>query len=241
MKKQLTLCIDAGHGSDTRKNTGGKYSPITDMDEYEFNKAVAKHLMLLCDNLGIKYINVSPEDTDTPLQVRTMRANNFYRQHKDTMCVYVSLHANAGGGTGTEIWAIHNATKETKALVGAVLESICTKTGQRNRGVKLGYVTNPGADFHVNRETDMVSMLIEYGFMDSKDDCYKLLDDKFRQQCAEATLQGICKHYGIRLLPKPDPPKPEDTTNYKKLFEKEKARTAYLQGQIAAIKTIVEQ
>ena len=197
---KLALCIDPGHSPDTKATTGGKYSVITGMEEYYFNRAVADYLIDLCDKHGVDYIDVAPVGQDSPLYKRTKIANEYYKDISDNVhCVYVSIHANAGGGVGCEIWLHSRSLSSTINLGNSVLESICGVTGQKNRGIKKGFVTNPNADFHVNRETTMSSMLIEYGFMDNKLDCYKLLDEDFRKKCALSTLQGLANNYNIKL------------------------------------------
>lgn len=236
----MCLCIDPGHGSDTKEKTGGKFSPITGMEEYEFNKGVAQYLMDLCDSVGIEYVNVSPENTDTPLYTRTQRANQYYSNTRIRPCVYVSIHANAGGGTGAEVWVHSRSIPSTISLADCVLKEICSTTGQRNRGVKKGFVSNPNADFHVNRETNMVSMLVEYGFMDSNEDCDKLLDESFRKQCAVATLQGLLKAYGKEIPDFDIPSTPDkDDSKYKKLYEQEKLRADKAEATLEQIRKLL--
>lgn len=72
---------------------------------------------------------------------------------------YVSIHLNAGGGYGTEVY-----TYQGKELSEArnVLNNICS-LGYRNRGIK-------GANLYVINHTKMPAMLIECCFIDSNDD-----------------------------------------------------------------------
>lgn len=73
--------------------------------------------------------------------------------------LYVSIHLNAGGGHGTEVY-----TYQGKELSEArnVLNNICN-LGYRNRGIK-------GANLYVINHTKMPAMLIECCFIDSNDD-----------------------------------------------------------------------
>ena len=73
--------------------------------------------------------------------------------------LYVSIHLNAGGGNGTEVY-----TYQGKELSAArnVLNNICS-LGYRNRGIK-------GANLYVINHTKMPAILIECCFIDSNDD-----------------------------------------------------------------------
>lgn len=217
--KQLAIIIDCGHDCTTKKKQGGKYSPITGMEEYVFNNGVGKYLERLCEINKIPFINVSEGNTqrEVTLNERTYKANEYKKQHSDYNCVYVSIHANAGGGTGSEIWVHSKSIPNTVNLAKSTLGALCTSTAQTNRGVKYGYVTNPNYNFHVNRETDMVSMLVECGFMDSIADCYKLLDDKFREKCAVGIFKGITSFFNVETSVET-----VENTDYKQLYERYK-------------------
>ncbi|HAN44112.1 MAG TPA: hypothetical protein DCP97_01840, partial [Ruminococcaceae bacterium] len=196
MSKVIALCLDAGHGS----NTPGRQSPFTGMKENEFNKAVVGYIKEYCNCNNMIFTDVSPEPTDIPLTTRTSRANSWYddlkAKYSDLYCLYLSCHANAGGGTGTEIWVHHAAETETVKVAQSVLNEIVS-LGLKNRGIKKGFIGNATADYAINRDTNMTSMLIEYAFFDTKSDASLLIDDNFRRQCAKATVKGICNYLGI--------------------------------------------
>ena len=68
-------------------------------------KGIAKRL----DALGIPNVILVPEDSDISLKERCNRANKIYAQNKNIMLV--SVHANAGGGTGFECFTSKGVTK----------------------------------------------------------------------------------------------------------------------------------
>ena len=72
---------------------------------------------------------------------------------------YVSIHLNAGGGHGTEVYTYQGRELSTARNV---LNNICN-LGYRNRGIK-------GANLYVINHTKMPAMLIECCFIDSNDD-----------------------------------------------------------------------
>lgn len=198
MKEVLALILDDGHGTETP----GKRSNITGMKENEFNNATMQEMIKLCELNSILHFEVAPTDKDTPLSERTTAANKWYKElvtkygKENVICVYVAIHANAGGGTGVEVWAHSNANATTIALATKICAEIA-ELGLKNRGVKKGYPNAPKSNFAVNRDTDMTSVLIEHAFMDTKADAALLDSDKFRKDCAIADITAIMEYYGM--------------------------------------------
>lgn len=190
----MKIMLDAGHGY----NTSGKRSP-DGMREYEFNRAVAAYAKGLLDG----YQNVSvyfahSDQTDIPLQQRTNSANNL------NVDIYVSIHANASGGTWSDARGIETFVYVTRppgalALATKIQNQLITRTGLRNRGVKT-------ADFHVLRETNMDAVLIECGFMTNQEEIKLLRSESYRRTCAEAIVAALAEHFGLVKIPAPAPP-----------------------------------
>lgn len=93
-----------------------------------------------------------------------------------TLDVFVSIHFNAGGGRGVEVYT-YEGRQYADAV--AVCENI-EKLGFRNRGVKAG------TGFYVIRKTKAKSMLIEVCFVDTKSDV-----DLYKEVGVEAIAQAI--------------------------------------------------
>ena len=96
---------------------------------------------------------------------------------------FISIHANAGGGTGSEVWVHPNTSQENKNKANQV----CNKLeilGFKKRGVK----TSVGL-YELNR-TNNKAMIIELFFLDNKNDC-----DKYKaigpQRIAKAIVEGL--------------------------------------------------
>lgn len=94
----MIILLDNGHGY----NTEGKRSPIwgdgTQLLEYEFNRDVVRRIKTKLDLFGIENVVLVPESYDVSLGERCRRANSIYDNRKDA--ILISIHANAGGGTG---------------------------------------------------------------------------------------------------------------------------------------------
>ena len=89
------IILDNGHGVDTP----GKRSPFEPvLYEYEFNRDIVKRISAKLNSLNISNIILTPEDEDISLSTRVKRANEIYASHPDA--ILISIHANAGKGTG---------------------------------------------------------------------------------------------------------------------------------------------
>lgn len=183
-----TVAIDNGHGL----NTPGKRTPIMldgrVIKEWQFNYPTAKKLGELLKYNGFNIIYVSDTEEDTPLSIRTKKANDAKAD------AYVSIHFNAYQGVwgdhgGIETYHYHNSTKG-KQLADLIQEELIKETGLRDRGVK-------SANYQVLRETNMVSVLAECGFMDNLDEAMLMLDESYQLKCARAIAKGVCRYFGV--------------------------------------------
>lgn len=102
-------------------------------------------------------------------------------EHKDAD-LFVSVHFNAGGGTGTECYTYKG--KQTAQAVGVCEE--LNNYGFRNRGVK------DGSALYVISKTKMPALLVEVCFVDNKKDC-DLYESVTVNKVAQAITRGILK------------------------------------------------
>lgn len=96
--------------------------------------------------------------------------------------LFVSVHFNAGGGTGTECYTYKG--KKTAQAVGVCEE--LSKYGFRNRGVK------DGSPLYVISKTKMPALLVEVCFVDNEKDCH-LYESVTVNRVAQAITRGILK------------------------------------------------
>lgn len=203
---KLVVIRDGGHGY----FTPGKRPFDDSMREAHFNYAVAE---LLNEKLG-NFENVEVHTVyditgkeDTPLSVRTKRANDIYKKYEAEIkagtvkIVYISIHANAAGTTwnaarGFETYIHPNASEETKELQAAIHYAILAYTKQQDRGMKK-------ANFQVLRETKMEALLIEAAFMTNKEDLALLKSVSFRNIVAQGIVNGLVRKYGLKVKPQP--------------------------------------
>ncbi|MED3728515.1 N-acetylmuramoyl-L-alanine amidase [Priestia filamentosa] len=120
--------------------------------------------------------------------------------------LFVSVHINAGGGTGFESYTYPGMTGATKRLQQSLHEEILLTMKA------FGQVSDRGqkeANLAVVRETSMPAVLTENLFIDRREDVEKLKQPNFIQAVGEAHGRGIATFCGQSMV-KVDP------SNYKK-------------------------
>ena len=114
--------------------------------------------------------------------------------------LFVSIHCNAGGGTGTETYYFQGSAKG-ETLAACIQRQIVNSLHVVNRGVKTKIYGSDGKpyDIYVLKYTDMPAVLVETAFIDNANDA-KLLRDR-QDDFARAIARGISDFYAF---PKPD-------------------------------------
>lgn len=208
------VILDAGHA----KTTPGKRSPDSKLLEWEFNNDMQYRVKKRLEAHGIivYLVNPNPEKgSEVSLNARCVRANNYWKEKgKPSNCLFASLHSNAAGGgwssaRGVETFTTNGCSSKSTNAAKCVNDQIYNDVKAidsefKNRGCKK-------ASYYVIRNTDCPAILIEYEFYSNKDGVNLLLNK--RNVLAEATVKGICKHFGITYKPETsigttNPPKP---------------------------------
>lgn len=97
-----------------------------------------------------------------------------------TVDLDISIHLNAGGGTGTEV-LYYSGSSEGKNMAAKVSEKVASAFGWKNRGAKAR------SDLYVLNSTKAVAILVECCFVDSQADASKWSADK----CAKAIVEAV--------------------------------------------------
>ena len=191
MTSSKFIIIDAGHGN----NSPGKRSPIwkdgKQLFEWEFNRDIATRIAHKLGAAGVRNRLLVTEKEDIQLSERCRRVNNICRIHGKDNCILISIHANAGGGTGFEVFT---SPGNTKADEYATIMLDTLKYSFPKEKIRTDYSDGDAdkeARFYMLQKSQCPAILTENLFMDNEKDCRKLMDDNFREQIADAHVRAI--------------------------------------------------
>lgn len=111
----------------------------------------------------------------------------------------VSIHLNAGGGTGVEVWCYDSKTADIAAKIAG---NVSNALGIRNRGVKYSQ------GLYVLRNTKSPALLVECCFVDSQNDADKWDTDKCGDGIASAIIGQLVQGADSKPQSAPSAPKP---------------------------------
>lgn len=164
----MRVLLDNGHGglingvyqTSGKQKNWGKDGIIY---EGEFNRAIVNGIIEELTKLRIAYVNIAPEIRDVTLETRVRRANKYPVRSS----FYLSVHCNAGGGNGTEIFTSPGNTKSDR--IATIFGHSFKKEFPKER-LRTDYSDgdlDKEARFYVLRKTKMPAILTENFFMDN--------------------------------------------------------------------------
>ncbi|WP_078551202.1 N-acetylmuramoyl-L-alanine amidase [Bacillus alkalicellulosilyticus] len=178
------IFIDPGHGGSDSGAVG--------------NGLQEKHLTLdissrIRDMLLNEYENVEvsmsrTNDVSVSLSERASQANQWQADY------FISIHVNAGGGTGFESYIHTSQASRTVQLQRLMHSAIINETNVRDRGRKT-------ANFAVLRETSMPAILTENLFIDNPNDADLLSSSSFLNKIARGHVNGIVQAFNLQQKP----------------------------------------
>lgn len=170
-----TVVIDAGHGG---KDPGASGNGII---EKSLALSLSKLAQKMLEDAGVNVIMTRETDEYLTLNERSQKAN---RSNAD---LFLSIHGNAFNGSVSGIetyWHDKYAASESKRLAENIQREVIRKTNARDRGVKKG-------NFHVVRETQIPSALLEVGFVDHPGEAEKLKQEGYQKSLIQGVVDGI--------------------------------------------------
>ncbi len=139
--------------------------------EGEFNRSIVNGLVQELTFLKIPYVNIAPEYWDVSLKTRVERANEY----SGIPSFYLSIHSNAGGGKGSEIFSSIGETRSDKiaTIFGQEYKTIFPNTVLRT-DFSDGDLDKE-KNFYVLAKTKMPAILTENFFMDNLEEFESIL------------------------------------------------------------------
>ena len=207
------LLIDAGHNFSSF-NTG---AAANGLQEHEITFDVSQQLaQLLANDFDIRLTRPTLQtnlgrDNASAINARWQMANEWRAD------AFISIHTNAGGGTGAETFFFRDNTERSRrseSFARNVNDIYAADMGLRNRGVKPDTQTAVGA-IGVLRHTQMPAVLVELAFIDSPppNPDVEILRNR-RAEMASALARGIRQHFGVTTTTPAAPVPPKTTVRF---------------------------
>jgi len=148
----MKIAIAGGH---SRKAQGA----VGYLNEYECDRAYVAQLIPALQAVGHTVINCSNEkdNQNSELSEEVRIANSSGAD------LFLAVHFNAGGGTGTEVW-YYDGDDSARKLAAQMSVNVASALGLRDRGAK------GTRDLYVLRNTKMKAVLLEVCFVDTEAD-----------------------------------------------------------------------
>lgn len=147
----MRIAIAGGHSAIARGASGY-------LDEYECDRAFVARLVDAFDAQGWHVTDCSNEEPDVSAELR----EECRIANASGADLFIAVHFNAGGGTGTEVWHYPYSIAETCAR--EVSRELASALGLPNRGARST------TGLYVLNRTEMPAILIEVCFVDTEAD-----------------------------------------------------------------------
>lgn len=187
----MEILLDAGHG----RNTPGKRSPVwsdgSQLFEWNFNRDIVQRISKELEAHGITPFIVTPEDADISLAERVRRVNAYVAKSKEP-CLLISIHANAGGGTGWEAWTSPGKTKSDEYV--REFYRAAHATLPKHFPIRAGTydgLTGKESKFYILIHTKCPTTLTENLFMDKEIDCKYMMTEKGKEAIVNIHVKAI--------------------------------------------------
>lgn len=178
----VRIVLDAGHGGHDPGATANG------LKEKDLTLDIVKRIGKMLDEYeGVDVHYTRTDDRFVELSERAAIANRLKADF------FLSVHINAGGGTGFESYIYNgNVSQATIAYQNVIHGEIVRAIGNvTDRGKKR-------ANYAVLRLTNMPAILTENLFIDNTNDATKLKREQFLLQIAYGHAEGIAKAFGLK-------------------------------------------
>lgn len=171
----MRIAIAGGHSANARGASGF-------IDEYDCDRAFVAQLIPAFESQGW-YVTDCSNDADS---VNGELAEECRIANASGADLFIAVHFNAGGGTGTEVWHYPYSIAETCAR--EVSRELASALGLPNRGAKST------TGLYVLNRTEMPAILIEVCFVDTEQDADAWHATSWNALCG-AVVRGLGGDY----------------------------------------------
>lgn len=177
----MKIMIDPGHGG---KDPGAVGNGLREKD-LTLKLSLRIGELLAARGADVQYTRT--DDWFIELSERARQANAAGVDY------FLSIHINAGGGSGFESFTFPGSAGATAAYRNVIHRKVAAAfaaVGLPDRGQKQ-------ANLAVLRETNMPAVLLEYGFIDHAKDAGQLKINSFIERISAATAEGVAEAFGL--------------------------------------------
>lgn len=176
----VKVFIDAGHGGTDPGAVGNG------LQEKNLTLQIATRIknILIAEYNNVSVLMSRTGDQTLTLTQRTNAANSWGADF------LLSVHINAGGGTGYEDFIYPGTGTPTTTYQNTIHAEILKLVNFTDRGKKQ-------QNFHMLRESNMPALLTENGFIDNATDATKLKTASFIESLARGHVNGIVKCFNL--------------------------------------------
>ncbi|WP_010271317.1 N-acetylmuramoyl-L-alanine amidase family protein [Paenibacillus senegalensis] len=178
----IKVFIDPGHGG----NDPGAVGNGLQEKDLTLQIALRTRDILYAEYDNVNILMSRTADQTVSLQERTNAANAWGADY------FLSIHINAGGGTGFETFVYPGSGAPTTIDRIHVHDQIMNRVDFTDRGKKT-------ANFHVLRESNMSAVLTECGFIDRVADADKLKSPAFIDALARGHAVGVARAFNLPI------------------------------------------
>lgn len=181
------IVIDAGHNHQT-VDTGAAGNGLKEQD---VTWEIAEKLRIHLQRNGFEVIMTRPKTTDSlGTTVRESLQQRVDIANRNNADLFLSIHCNSGGGTGTETYCYQFGGNGEK-LAKLVQKMVVQETGLTDRGVKA-------ENLFVIKNTIMPAILLETAFIDKESDAQFLASSSGQEKFAVAIAKAVCQFKGLQ-------------------------------------------
>lgn len=187
----VKVLLDAGHGG---KDGGAQGNGLS---EKVLTLAIAQRCreILQKEYIGAEVRLTRETDQFLSLTERTNLANSWRAD------LLVSIHINAAvatAGNGFESFVYIKSDAATKAFQNVLHKAVIRNIKITDRGQK-------SKDLHMVRQSAMIAVLTENGFISNVSDAAKMKSAAWLESCARGHAEGIAEYAGLKRKPAAQP------------------------------------
>ncbi|BBH22265.1 N-acetylmuramoyl-L-alanine amidase [Paenibacillus baekrokdamisoli] len=173
--KGKVIVIDPGHGGNDPGMIGVKKKTL----EKDLTLSTALYIRDELSRRGAKVILTRTKDDQKPSLEERVRISDA--AHADA---FVSVHYNSSEKKNTGTLTFYYSETKDRPLAHAINSQLGKGIGLRSNGVSYG-------DYHVLRENNTVSALVELGFLSNEKDEKIVRESSYQRKAAAAIVKGL--------------------------------------------------